>query len=108
MEHFLWDSHCASWVLTNPHDKCKRPILSLLQGEKLMTFPRVQIVNSMLGILPWVDDSGVLTASHSVNLRSRQTGQGPYICCIGAFPDDSSGEEPTCQGRRHKRHGFDP
>ena len=85
MEHFLWDSHCASWVLTSAHDKCRRPILSLLQGEKLMTFPRVRIVNSRLGILPWADDSGVHTASHSVNLRSRQTGQGSYVSCIGSL-----------------------
>jgi len=25
-----------------------------------------------------------------------------------AFPGGASGEEPTCQYRRHKRHGFDP
>ena len=24
------------------------------------------------------------------------------------FPGRASGEEPTCQCRRHKRHGFDP
>ena len=27
-----------------------------------------------------------------------------YIC----FPGSSSGKEPTCQCRRHKRHGFNP
>ena len=26
----------------------------------------------------------------------------------GRFPDGTSGKEPTCQGRRHKRHGFNP
>ena len=24
------------------------------------------------------------------------------------FPDGSAGKEPTCQYRRHKRHGFHP
>ena len=27
---------------------------------------------------------------------------------IVRFPGDASGKEPTCQSRRHKRHGFNP
>ena len=30
-----------------------------------------------------------------------------YICIVG-FPRGSSGKEPACQCRKHKRHGFDP
>ena len=28
--------------------------------------------------------------------------------CNQGFPDGASGKEPTCQCKRHKRHGFDP
>ena len=28
--------------------------------------------------------------------------------CIPGFPGGDSGKEPSCQGRRCKRHGFDP
>ena len=27
---------------------------------------------------------------------------------VGCFPSDARGKEPICQGRRHKRLGFDP
>ena len=27
---------------------------------------------------------------------------------LGGFPDGTSGKEPVCQCRRHKRHRFDP
>jgi len=30
------------------------------------------------------------------------------LVCIVGFPDSVSGKEPTCQCRRHKKHGFDP
>ena len=36
--------------------------------------------------------------------QSRGLGFGPW----SAFPGGASGKEPTCQCRRHKRHGFDP
>ena len=31
----------------------------------------------------------------------------PYFCSWG-FPGGTSGKEPACQCRRHKRHRFDP
>ena len=30
------------------------------------------------------------------------------LCYTVGFPGGASGKEPTCQCRRHKRHGFDP
>ena len=30
------------------------------------------------------------------------------FCCIMGFPSGADGKESTCQGRRHRRHGFDP
>ena len=30
------------------------------------------------------------------------------MCIYIGFPGGASGKEFTCQGRRHKRHGFDP
>ena len=31
-----------------------------------------------------------------------------YHNSLKGFPGGTSDKEPTCQGRRHKRHGFDP
>ena len=31
-----------------------------------------------------------------------------YICGWGGFPDSTSGKEPACQLRRHRKLGFDP
>ena len=31
-----------------------------------------------------------------------------YYTWPGGFPGGTSGKEPTCQCRRHERHGFDP
>ena len=31
------------------------------------------------------------------------------MCCsVSEFPGDTSGKEPACQCRKHKRFGFDP
>ena len=38
---------------------------------------------------------------------SNLTSQGHRGATLG-FPGGASGKEPACQGRRHKRQGFDP
>ena len=48
---------------------------------------------------PWIQ-SGMIKKQVITNLKSVLEKSG--------FPSGASGKEPTCQCRRHKRHGFDP
>ena len=42
-----------------------------------------------------------------INSGLREPFEGIYVLLRG-FPGGTSGKEPTCQSRRHKKHGFDP
>ena len=41
-------------------------------------------------------------------VKSKMIGENVYIMWILGFPGGASGKEPTCQCKRHKRHGFNP
>ena len=71
---------------------------------------------------------GITDNGHEfVHTQGDNEGQGSLVCCsswgrkewtrlsdytttthISVFPGGVSGKEPTCQSRRHKRHGFNP
>ena len=73
-------------------------------------------LNLRLGIscwLPWHLDHSLLLMDLTLGTheRSRSCPQHPpqfQISGVPCPPGGASGEEPACQCRRHKRHGFNP
>ena len=80
-------THCDSQMIISQHCKCGWATACFGDSSR------------RISLETWLKAISYAFASPTISF--------PHLCFIG-FPGSTSGKEPACQCRRHKRHRFNP